>query len=219
MTRTNPAPEVSGNYGAPLGRPSHVAPDAPAGPIMLQQVNIDSGGYDAGGAYWGIGAPLFHYTDGADTSEYIRAADRQAAKAAILEKLPGAVFEAFDAESYDLDSMVAAYLECALWSSTDESDESGGRPLDESYDVDDIAAETHDKAREDCAAFVTENESDLADIDATQAGHDFWLTRCRHGAGFWDRGLGNIGDRLTESAHSFGECWPYVGDDGRIHIS
>jgi hypothetical protein len=30
-----------------------------------------------------------------------------------------------------------------------------------------------------------------------QIGHDLWLTRCGHGAGFWDRNLPN-GDKLTE---------------------
>lgn len=42
-----------------------------------------------------------------------------------------------------------------------------------------------------------------------QAGHDFWLTRNRHGAGYWDRGLGNLGKRLTESAHGYGEVCVY----------
>ena len=38
---------------------------------------------------------------------------------------------------------------------------------------------------------------------AELAGHDFALTRNGHGAGFWDRGLGEIGDMLTN------ECRPY----------
>ena len=38
---------------------------------------------------------------------------------------------------------------------------------------------------------------------AELSGHDFALTRNRHGAGFWDRGLGEIGDMLTD------ECKPY----------
>ena len=38
---------------------------------------------------------------------------------------------------------------------------------------------------------------------AELAGHDFALTRNWHGTGFWDRGLGEIGDMLTN------ECRPY----------
>lgn len=49
-----------------------------------------------------------------------------------------------------------------------------------------------------------------------QHGGDFALTRNRHGAGFWDRGYGEVGDRLTEAAHAFGEAWLIVTDDGEV---
>ena len=51
------------------------------------------------------------------------------------------------------------------------------------------------------------------------AGHDFWLTRNGHGAGFWDRGLGEAGKKLTDAAHAFGECNLYLGDDDVIHLT
>lgn len=38
-----------------------------------------------------------------------------------------------------------------------------------------------------------------------------------HGAGFWDKGLGEVGDLLTRDAESFGGADLYVGDDGKIH--
>ena len=50
-------------------------------------------------------------------------------------------------------------------------------------------------------------------------GHDFWLTRNRHGAGFWDRGLEFVGINLTDAAHAWGEFNLYVGDDGLIYGS
>ena len=57
-------------------------------------------------------------------------------------------------------------------------------------------------------------------IDMEQVAHDFWLTRNRHGAGFWDGDYEEeAGKKLTEIAHSFGEVHPYVGDDGKIYIS
>ena len=40
---------------------------------------------------------------------------------------------------------------------------------------------------------------------AELAGHDFALTRNGHGTGFWDRGLGDIGDMLTEECKPYGE--------------
>ena len=39
---------------------------------------------------------------------------------------------------------------------------------------------------------------------AELAGHDFALTRNGHGAGFWDRGLGEMGDMLTDEAKAYG---------------
>ncbi len=37
---------------------------------------------------------------------------------------------------------------------------------------------------------------------------DFWLTRNRHGAGFWDGDYPDgIGERLSDIAHGFGEVW------------
>lgn len=123
----------------------------------------------------------------------------------------------------DLDEMTRHYVAALLWAETDESDESGGRPLDESFSVADILdggpAETAERVRADCAAFYDANAADLSDIPAESAGHDFWLTRCHHGAGFWDRGLGDVGERLTASAHGFGECWPYIGDDGLLYLA
>ena len=121
------------------------------------------------------------------------------------------------------DAFTRAYITCAVWSSTDESDEQGGEPLDKNYDASDLAPETLAKMIADCAAFQETNRKDLLPWSDEQAGHDFWLTRNRHGAGFWDRGKqydanGNA-ERLTNASHVFGEVYLYVGDDGRIYQS
>jgi len=50
-----------------------------------------------------------------------------------------------------------------------------------------------------------------------QLGHDFWLTRNGHGAGFWEDEWQPYCNELTELAQSFGECYPYV--DSFNHIS
>lgn len=124
-----------------------------------------------------------------------------------------------------LDIFTRAYLECMLWSTSDESDpETGGEPLDVHYTIDNIAPEALKAAIRECRAFQVETldylmpayESDMP-YGPDQAGHDFWLTRNGHGAGFWDRNLGATGERLTKSAHTFGELSPYVGDDGLIY--
>lgn len=114
----------------------------------------------------------------------------------------------------DVNHMIKAYIECALWSSTDDECE----PLDSSYDSDDLSDSARAEMERDCEDFYAANVVDLMGIDAGQAGHDFWLTRNGHGAGFWDRGLGELGERLSRAAEVYGSVDLYVGDDQRIHI-
>ena len=118
-------------------------------------------------------------------------------------------------------NMLDAYITCALWSSMDNSTESGGYPLEDNYGSEDIAPETLADMQSDCEDFQKSVGKDLALYLETQTveqlGHDFWLTRNHHGAGFWDRGLGDIGDRLTEAAHVYGSVDLYIGDDGRVY--
>lgn len=47
--------------------------------------------------------------------------------------------------------------------------------------------------------------------------HDLWLTRNGHGAGFWDRGHGEVGDLLTEWVKAWGTIDLYQGADGYIY--
>ena len=50
--------EVNGRYGAPMGRSESPLGEAPRA-VRLFRVPIDGGGYDPGGAYWGLGSPLW----------------------------------------------------------------------------------------------------------------------------------------------------------------
>lgn len=111
----------------------------------------------------------------------------------------------------------AAYLECALWSSTTCDDGDDCEPLDRDHDIDDIDEEAIVELLDDVLRFFAADWSVIRDLDAAQAGHDFWLTRNHHGAGFWDRGLGAVGDRLTAASHAYGPVDLYVGDDGAIY--
>lgn len=126
-----------------------------------------------------------------------------------------------------LDTFTEAYIGALLWSETDNADDSGGRPLDENYGAEDIAPEALAEIISDCQSFQAE-ESYQAALAAglwteEQAGHDFLLTRNRHGAGFWDRGYGGspervMGERLTKAAHVYGTMGAYIGDDGLIYV-
>lgn len=124
-------------------------------------------------------------------------------------------------DATDFKSFLQAYLVAALWSSNEDD----GNPLDSKYGIDDIAPESAQKAEEECKEFVLHNTSDILDAIDTKigytwgsAGHDFWLTRCGHGVGFWDRGLGDIGERLSEAARKADNRDLYVGDDGRLYF-
>jgi len=102
-----------------------------------------------------------------------------------------------------------AYLSCALWSCANED----GDFLDV-YQISDFSADARAEAESEIIDFITANLDDLAEMEPEQVGHDFWLTRNGHGAGFWDRGLGAIGDRLTEAAKPYGpaHCFEQVSE-------
>lgn len=77
------------------------------------------------------------------------------------------------------------------------------------------------QVEEDCSKFQAENEENLilyADEVGYSGGGDFWLTRNGHGVGFWDRGLGEEGEALTEAADKFGPLDVYEGDDGLLYF-
>src|SRR5882724_4374560 len=119
-----------------------------------------------------------------------------------------------------MDEFTRGFLETALWSSTDDSDDSGGVPLDKNYSIDDFDPTTLAGLTEDCQRFQEENAADLADFDDAENGHNFWLTRCGHGAGFWDGDYPEPqASRLTEASEAFGNVDLYIGDDGVLYAS
>jgi hypothetical protein len=86
----------------------------------------------------------------------------------------------------------------------------------------------------DCQDFQTSFGELIVD-DPSRAGHDFWLTRNGHGAGFWDgdwdsplpegcplvddcdKPYDSVGDYLTDMSRPYGEVNLCVGDDGKIY--
>lgn len=96
---------------------------------------------------------------------------------------------------------VEAALECLAWSTDD--------PNAEWENLDELEYEWSQESRTQMLALISEfieaNSDDLDGLEYESIGHDFILTANRHGAGFWDRGLGDRGERLTEMAHPYGE--------------
>ena len=81
--------------------------------------------------------------------------------------------------------------------------------------------------RADCQKFWDEHGESIKEAEVTcrcsneaYAGHDFWLTRCGHGCGFWDGDWpDDLGEELTEACKDMGQCDLYVGDDGKVYLT
>lgn len=99
-------PMCSCKYGAPMGRDNHIPRGYPAGVKMhLVRLRFADGDYDAGGAYWGCGNPIYwavsDKTDGnfpikkwdgsfvpGRIQVFVRARDREDAARQVMEVLP-----------------------------------------------------------------------------------------------------------------------------------
>lgn len=118
----------------------------------------------------------------------------------------------------DLPAMHAAYIECALWSSPNWGADAD-QPVDESLEDYEPSDAWLAESLAECQDFAEANMADLAAMTPEQAGHDFWLTRNGHGAGFWDRGLGELGKRLSDAAKVYGSVDLWLDADERVYAS
>lgn len=114
---------------------------------------------------------------------------------------------------HDIDAFTNGFIIAALWATTDDD----GNPLDDNYEIDDISDETLIEIIKQCKDFERKYHNLFNSMSDEQAGHDFFLTREGHGAGFWDRGLGKVGEVLTQASKTYPELNLYVGDDGKIY--
>ncbi len=138
-------------------------------------------------------------SEGAKREREIHELDQQWAQEAV-----GAVMGYHDLPN----DFAKSYVMAALLSTNDAVG-----PLDDRFGPEHIDPAEMQGMLEDCAKFQRENKDDIGSRD-DEAGNDFWLTRNRHGAGFWD------GDwpepaalRLTSAARAFGEYNLEIGDE------
>ena len=132
----------------------------------------------------------------------------------------------------ELDYFIRGYLEALIWTGFDEAD----MHLEEHDDVGGFTLHSMIYTSIECKNFLDRTYG-LIISASTQgeyaaqsgygsyshklfslAGHDFLLTRNGHGAGFWDRNIGDTGETLTEIAKTFGPVMAYIGDGNRIDI-
>lgn len=135
-----------------------------------------------------------------------------------------------------ISKIVTSQLDSLLWSAGEICDENGETTLErweDFYRADDatpklvaqLAEELHQwedvefygVAIHDAMVKALDTYVEHFDSDwLGQFGHDLALTRNGHGAGFWDRGLGDAGDALTDWAESLGTLHIFHGSDS-IH--
>lgn len=131
--------------------------------------------------------------------------------------------ELFERDSTNpIELVYIAYIEAALWADLPEGSDK---------DRNDVSSEMYSTALNDVKEFLHNAEEALsyaeektqlaADEFWGHVGHDLWLTRNGHGAGFWDDpdyyGGDKNADTLTNIAQSMGEKYLYVGDDGKVY--
>ena len=116
---------------------------------------------------------------------------------------------------HELNDMMIGYLETAIWSSTTGEE---GTPIDQDYGIGDFAEETIRESISDLNDFMTRckaEKADFEDMEDSTIGHNFWLNRVGHGAGFWDSGLRD-GDKISDICKENRAETVYIGDDNKL---
>lgn len=227
--------------------PEDVKQDIAVVELTLTRLLWIDGDYDSGGAYWGSGMPCgqqkewdyIYMAQGEFEDERVRIFTRAKNRADAWHDMRCVLVKAVLIPNPErkrspykpANEFAAAYIKTMLWITNDNSDpDTGGDPLDENFDgkPGEFGPGVWDSIIDECAKFQKENAVDLACEGVTygpdygqegRAGHDFFLTRCGHGAGFWDGDWPKEeGKRLTEASQRYGEIYVYVGDDGKLYI-
>lgn len=115
----------------------------------------------------------------------------------------------------DCSDMVRGYLKCAEWCGLVDDDQKQALELSVSPTWTEGALF---EASEACAEFKTwaagESLWETFEADESRAGHDLWLTRNRHGAGFWDGDWPAVaGKKATDWANTLGERAVWFDED------
>ncbi|HBO9768500.1 hypothetical protein FBPa45_0125 [Pseudomonas phage vB_PaeS_FBPa45] len=131
-----------------------------------------------------------------------------------------------------IEKMAKGYIACALWASDGIHPET--EEFLDSLEGFEAAPSFLAHAERTCSAFYAQNMTDCAafvdlypsrvssEFDPWEGlGHDLWLTRNGHGAGFWDRGMGRVGERLSgKCGHgkAFAPLYPYLTDEILVDV-
>ena len=115
-----------------------------------------------------------------------------------------------DQAEYRRIALFGGMLETIIWSTPSLRFEEDQDMMDDHVSVHDFDGAAIESLESELEGFCDMVAADIQDMEPCQLGHDFALTRDGHGAGFWDRGYGERGERLTDAAKSFGSVEAYI---------
>jgi hypothetical protein len=127
----------------------------------------------------------------------------------------------FAMSGVETEAFVSGYLAGICWANAI------GEDHDESPEVTpyDLPESVEAELRQDARDFLTGDHVEqlvrgavrrLRGYSYESAGIDYALTRNGHGAGFWDRGLGMVGDALTALSRPYGSRSIMVNSEGEV---
>lgn len=120
-----------------------------------------------------------------------------------------------------LDSFTQGYIQAMFFTNTGDPDDSE-RGMQHAT-LAELSEQGWKKIEANCAAFQEANKADLEEAcdvtgyDEERAGNDYWYTSQGHGVGYWDRDLGDVGERLSVASGWY-QLDFYRGDDGLLYL-
>jgi hypothetical protein len=124
---------------------------------------------------------------------------------------------------FEVDLFVDGYIEGVAWANVAFEDDA----LDGGLEDVELPEDVEETLRQDALDFLAGEHVEtfvraavrrLPGYGFDSAGIDFALTRNGHGAGYWDRGLGVLGDALTYLSKPYGSRTLGVALDGTILV-
>jgi len=115
-------------------------------------------------------------------------------------------------DNFNVNEILNSYLETAFWTDEDIQPELKEKSFS------DVDINSINQAKEDIKTFLQQAKKEATDelekYDSSSIGHNFWLSRNGHGAGFFD----DYSDKLQEIAEKMETIHIYVGDDGKVYM-
>lgn len=117
----------------------------------------------------------------------------------------------------DIAKILTHYFTAVLFTEEDNDGDMDNGIAPGDFTVYNFSEDSKEKAEKDIKAFIELAGDKLEDWPEEQIGHDFWLTRCGHGAGFFDRDLPHAKE-LQELCKQFEFHGEVYAENGVVYI-